>query len=196
VIVALVILTAFAFVQRDRAVANAVEAHRQSEIAERRRMQADSARENAVAIGRRRLILATLLLNPEGGSLSLSRVVRGGGLLFGISPWFQSAGSRSSGLYGLLTAFQVEEPDTFISILGGGDPAVAAGLISYVRQSRGGLTADGQPSDPAFDFGSEPWVSRFREAASSPALQRVQMNQLVKERPRFNRREGSRLCST
>ena len=111
---------AIAKANEEKAIRNAEEARRQQRAAE------ENAR-RAVEVGKRRLMVATLLLNPEGTKFdsvySLSRE-----LFYGVRPWTLKDGSLNS----ILRSFQAEQPETFVRILGGGDAAMAQRLLDYV----------------------------------------------------------------
>jgi peptidoglycan hydrolase-like protein with peptidoglycan-binding domain len=95
----------------------------------------------------------------------------GAGLSFGIIQWAQRPGRLAE----ILSEFQTADAARFDSIFGGGDSAVAGGLLRHVRRSNGGVTESGDCADPAYDLVSEPWVSRFRAAALEPAFQQAQV---------------------
>jgi peptidoglycan hydrolase-like protein with peptidoglycan-binding domain len=93
------------------------------------------------------------------------------GLSYGLIQWAQKPLRLSE----LLSAFRDAEPQVFARIFGGGDAAVADGVIRHTAKPRGGTDATGKTVDPKFDLIKDPWLSRFRAAALDPALQCVQV---------------------
>ena len=113
-------LTIYAFAQRSLATT-------QAQIAKANEAEAKENAKRAVEVGKRRLMVATLLLNPEGTKFnSVSSFRRD--LDFGVRPWSLKDGSLNS----ILRRFQAEQPETFVRILGGGDAAMAQRLLDYV----------------------------------------------------------------
>jgi flagellar biosynthesis GTPase FlhF len=111
---------AIAMANEEKAIRNAAEARRQQLAAE------ENAR-RAVEVGKRRLVVATLLLNPEGTKLdsvySLNR-----DLVFGLRPW----SLRDGDLNDILRKFQARQPEAFVRIFGDGNAAMAQRLLDYV----------------------------------------------------------------
>jgi hypothetical protein len=93
------------------------------------------------------------------------------GLSFGLIQWAQKPGR----LRELLQAFQIAEPALFVQIFGGGDPAVAQGLIAHTAKPGGGVDQNGGTTDPHFDLIAEPWRSRFNRVALSREFQHAQI---------------------
>jgi len=110
----------------------------------------------------------------EGGGLftALNRNTDRAGLSFGLIQWAQKPGRLNE----LLRAFQSEQPQLFVQIFGGGDAALAQGLIDHTAKPNGGVNKQGQTTDPQFELIADPWSSRFREAGLNQDLQRVQVN--------------------
>lgn len=95
----------------------------------------------------------------------------GAGLSFGIIQWAQKPGRLGE----ILRAFWQASTPEFVRIFGGGDPAIADGLISHTGKRHGGVNpANGKTADAAFDLVKPPWVGRFCEAALLREFQRVQ----------------------
>ncbi len=87
------------------------------------------------------------------------------GLSFGIIQWAQKPGRLAE----LLCACQAEDPAEFARVMGGG------GLITYVKQTNGGVTALGTCTDANYDLTSPEWIARFKAAALLPCMQRAQV---------------------
>lgn len=110
----------------------------------------------------------------EGAGLftALNRNTDRAGLSFGLIQWAQ----KPLRLNELLRGFQGAEPALFVQIFGGGDPAVAQGLINHTAKPRGGTDDQGRTVDPKYDLTSEPWVTRFLQAGRNRALQHIQLD--------------------
>ena len=174
--------------QRRMAEKNEQEARRQQQAAE------ENAR-RALELGKRRLVVATLSLNPEG--YTFTRVGGSGPVLeFGVRPWVFNDGSLND----ILQKLHARDPERFVRIFGGGDPALARRLLAFVASPSEGrvpltpLTAsesflwDGSPAavpaqaepraePPEGNLNREPWVTRFKLAAQEPAFQAVQFEE-------------------
>jgi len=94
------------------------------------------------------------------------------GLSFGIIQWAQRPGRLAE----ILAAFCAADSALFATHFGSGDAAVAQALLRHTRRPDGGLNPAGHTADPAFNLIEEPWLSRFRAAASDRAFQAVQFN--------------------
>lgn len=166
IVVSLSALSIVAFVQRARAVRNAEEARKQQEVAEENERR-------AMEVGKRRLIIATLLVNPEEMNLTRVRPLLNN-LQFGVGRWSLQLG----GLQKLLRRFQTEEPETFVQIFGDGDAAQAQRLIAnadmVLKTSTDDLAQNG-----IFKLNEEPWLSRFKKAGENPRLQAVQLREFT-----------------
>ena len=163
IVVALSALSIVAFIQRARAVSNAEEAKRQQMAAQIAQHTAEENARRAIEVGKRRLMIATLLVNPEGTNLTAVRPEEND-LFFGLMSW----GLKDGTLKNILEKFQTEQPETFVQIFGDGDAAKAQRLIAYTAQR-------GKDADPEFNLTDESWISRFQKAAQNPALQAVQL---------------------
>jgi len=92
------------------------------------------------------------------------------GLSFGLLQWAQKPGRLAE----RLAVFRTANTDQFAEIFGGSDTANR--LMKRAPKTNGGISpAAGETTDPAFDLIREPWISRFRRAASSRAFQKVQV---------------------
>jgi peptidoglycan hydrolase-like protein with peptidoglycan-binding domain len=110
----------------------------------------------------------------EGAGLftAINRNTDRAGLSFGLIQWAQKPGRLNE----ILRAFQAAQPALFVQIFGGGDAALAQGLINHTAKPRGGTNEQGKTIDSRYDLTSEPWVSRFIQAGRNRELQRVQVN--------------------
>jgi hypothetical protein len=165
IVISLSALSIVAFIQRARAVSNAEEAQRQQMAARMAQHTAEENARRAIEVGKRRLLIATLLANPEGANLTkVQPLPEQKDLMFGLMPW----GLRFGTLKNILQRFQKEEPATFVQIFGDGDAATAQRLMTYIEQK-------GTSADAEFNLTEEPWISRFKQAAENPALEAVQL---------------------
>ncbi|HEV8239982.1 MAG TPA: peptidoglycan-binding domain-containing protein [Thermoanaerobaculia bacterium] len=110
----------------------------------------------------------------EGGGMfgAINRNTDGAGLSYGLIQWAQ----KPRRLREILAGFQQQEPATFAAIFGNGDAALAQALITHTAKINGGVDAAGRTTDAKFDLVNEPWLTRFRNAALEPALQKVQVS--------------------
>ena len=181
--------------QRQTAEKNEQEARRQQQAAE------ENAR-RALEQGKRRLMVATLALNPEGYTFTKIGCW-GSDFEFGVRPWVFSNGSLNH----ILQKFHARDPERFVRIFGGGDPALAQRVLAYVAspaEERAPLADvesffwDGSPAatpaeaepgagrrgvaeSPEGNLNREPWVTRFKLAAQEPAFQAVQFEEYSAE---------------
>jgi len=94
------------------------------------------------------------------------------GLSFGLIQWAQKPGRLAE----ILKAFLKASPSDFARIFGDGNADLASQLIAHTQKVKGGIDpATGLTTDPAFDLISEPWVTRFRQAALFRPFQKVQV---------------------
>ena len=93
------------------------------------------------------------------------------GLSYGLIQWAQ----RPRRLHDIVSAFQTEEPQLFVSIFGDGDANLAQRLVEHTNKSNGGVNTNGTTTNPAFNLITNPWTERFNRAALTPALQKVQV---------------------
>lgn len=122
--------------------------------------------------GMTRLVSLTSQFEGAGLFAALNRNTDRAGLSFGLIQWAQKPGR----LHELLAGFQRQQPALFVTILGGGDAALAQGLLDHTAKPKGGVDDQGKTTDPRFDLVQEPWVTRFRNAALDKTLQRVQLD--------------------
>ncbi len=95
----------------------------------------------------------------------------GAGLSFGVIQWAQRPGRLGE----ILEAFKAADAAQFSAIFGAGDSSAAARLLAHVGKRNGGVDSAGRSIDPVFELTSEPWPSRFRQAALSPVFQSAQI---------------------
>lgn len=119
-----------------------------------------------------RVMSLTTRFEGAGRFTAINRNTDKAGLSFGLIQWAQKPGRLNE----LLRAFQQQQPQNFVRIFGGGDAALAQALIAHTAKPGGGVDSQGRTTDPRFDLVSEPWVSRFHQAALDRNLQRVQVN--------------------
>jgi hypothetical protein len=114
----------------------------------------------------------------EGAGLfgAINRNTDKAGLSYGLIQWAQKPGR----LHEILAEFRKQEPDVFVKVLGGGDQALADGLVQHTAKAKGGVDDAGKTTDARFDLVQEPWLTRFRNAALDPALQKVQVSAALK----------------
>lgn len=99
------------------------------------------------------------------------------GLSFGLIQWAQKPGRLAE----ILSAFLAASSQDFARIFGAGDSTLSDGLLAHTRQPNGGVDgATGETTDPAFDLITEPWVSRFRQAALWKPFLQVQVQTALK----------------
>jgi peptidoglycan hydrolase-like protein with peptidoglycan-binding domain len=122
-----------------------------------------------------RLVALTAQFEAAGKFTARNRNTDRAGLSFGILQWAQKPGR----LNGLLRAFERAQPDRFVAVLGGGEPAVASGLIAHTAKPNGGVTSLGHTTDPAFDLVNDSWSARFVEAGRDIVWQRTQINEAI-----------------
>lgn len=175
VALALSLLSIVALIQRSRAFRNAEEATRQQAAAEE-----NARRANAVA--ERRLVISTLLINPEETSFStLLKNPDGAGLSFGLAAWDQRRGNLGR----FLRAFQAEDPQAFALTFADGNQELAARLIKITLGKNGGVNQAGEATEPEFNLIAEPWLSRFKRAGEDPKLQKIQLKIFTDEYLKF-----------
>ena len=122
--------------------------------------------------GMTRLVSLTSQFEGAGRFGAINRNTDKAGLSFGLIQWAQKPGR----LYELLLAFRSGQPALFSEIFGGGDRAVADGLIAHTSKPSGGVDASGTTIDPRFDLVSDAWVARFADAGRRKELQRIQLD--------------------
>jgi len=125
--------------------------------------------------GYARLVALTAQFEAAGKFAALNRNTDRAGLSFGIIQWAQKPGRLS----GLLRAFELASPEQFVTVFGGGDAAVSAGLLAHTAKTLGGVNSLGQTTDPAFDLVNDTWTARFTTAAQDRTWQKTQINEAV-----------------
>ncbi len=119
-----------------------------------------------------RLVSLTSQFEGAGRFAAINRNTDHAGLSFGLIQWAQKPGR----LHELLLAFRARQPALFVDVFGGGDRAVADGLIEHTAKPSGGVDANGNTTDPRFDLVGDVWVQRFTDAGRRKELQRVQID--------------------
>jgi hypothetical protein len=120
-----------------------------------------------------RLVALTAQFEAAGKFTACNRNTDRAGLSFGIIQWAQ----KPRRLHGLLRAFELAQREKFIEVFGGGDTAVAYGLLAHTSKPKGGLTPLGHTTDPAFDLTNDTWSLRFAEAGRDRGWQRTQIKE-------------------
>jgi hypothetical protein len=118
--------------QQALAEANERKAVRNAEEARRQQLAAEANAARALEIGKRRLVVATLMLNPEGTNFTTLLSLYNLDLQFGIRPWSLRNGSLKT----ILQKFQAREPELFTRIFGDGDAALARRLLDAATPGR------------------------------------------------------------
>jgi hypothetical protein len=120
-----------------------------------------------------KVLLLTSQLEGMGLFGALNHNTDFAGLSFGIIQWAQKPGRLAE----ILQAFKDRDRDAYFRVFGGGNAAVANGLLNHVSLVKGGIVpATGETIDPAFDLIRPPWPERFLDAARIPAWQKVQID--------------------
>jgi peptidoglycan hydrolase-like protein with peptidoglycan-binding domain len=122
-----------------------------------------------------RVMSITMLFEGGGKFTAQNHNTDGAGLSYGLIQWAQKPGRLNE----LLRAFQSIEPQVFVNIFGGGNQALADGLVNHTAKPNGGVNSAGATTDAAFDLIREPWTGRFNSAGLDRALQRVQVTTAV-----------------
>jgi peptidoglycan hydrolase-like protein with peptidoglycan-binding domain len=121
--------------------------------------------------GLTKIVALTSILEGQGAFAAMNRNTDKAGLSFGIIQWAQSQGR----LHEILQAFATADAAAFNTIFGGGDAALAAGLLQHAARPNGGVDAIGATTDARFDLTDDTWIARFQAAALSQPFQKVQM---------------------
>jgi peptidoglycan hydrolase-like protein with peptidoglycan-binding domain len=122
-----------------------------------------------------RLVALTAQFEGGGKFSARNRNTDRAGLSFGIIQWAQ----KPRRLNDILRAFQRAQPDRFVQVFGGGDGALAAGLIAHSAKPTGGVDWLGKTTDQKFDLVNDEWMSRFGEAARDRVWQKTQIDLAV-----------------
>ena len=121
--------------------------------------------------GLARLVALTSQFEGAGKFTAINRNTDRAGLSFGIIQWAQRPGRLGD----LLRAFERDNSERFHQVFGGGDRAVALGLLAHTAKRDGGVNELGRTTDPAFDLIDDRWTARFVEAGRVTAWQKVQL---------------------
>ena len=98
------------------------------------------------------------------------------GASFGLIQWAQKPGRLAE----ILQAMSTADREQFVAIFGAGDPHVADGLLAHCRKPSGGIDPKtGDTTSPTFNLIDEPWITRFRQAATALPFQKVQVEAAV-----------------
>jgi len=122
-----------------------------------------------------RVVGITAQFEAAGRFTALNRNSDRAGLSFGIIQWAQRPGR----LDGLLRAFELAAPARFVDVFGGGDGAVASGLLTHTAKMKGGVDAYGRTTDPEFDLVNDAWSARFVEAGRDQTWQKGQVTEAI-----------------
>jgi hypothetical protein len=201
VILSLSALTVWALLSAREAVRQRQTAEKNEQEALAQKRAAEENAQRAVEQGERRLMAATLLLNPEGYQFTRVLCIKSK-FMFGVRPWALDDGSLND----ILQKFYARDPERFVRVFGGGDPALAQRLLAYVaspeeervpltplteadwflwegwpaavpEQARPGAARRGGAESPEGNLNREPWVTRFKLASQEPAFQAVQFEE-------------------
>lgn len=113
-----------------------------------------------------RFVWLTSLFETGGAFGTLNLNTDQCGVSFGILQWSQRPGQ----LHKILLACQTREPAEWARIIGG------AAILDHTAKPNGGVDANGNSVDPAFELTKDPWKSRLIALGASPAMQRVQLD--------------------
>ena len=122
--------------------------------------------------GLTRLVSFTSQFEGAGRFAAINRNTDRAGLSFGLIQWAQKPGR----LHELLLALNTTQPTVFLEVFGGGDRAIAGGLLAHTARPSGGVDANGHTTDPRFDLVSDGWVQRFADAGRRKEFQRAQLD--------------------
>ena len=120
------------------------------------------------------LKILSLVSQMEGAGkfAALNLNIDRAGLSFGLIQWAQRPGRLAE----ILAALVEADRNQFVAVFGAGDSQVADALIAHCRKPSGGIDPKtGVTMNPSFDLVTEPWVSRFRQAAMIAHFQQIQV---------------------
>jgi peptidoglycan hydrolase-like protein with peptidoglycan-binding domain len=121
--------------------------------------------------GMQRILSLVSQMEGAGKFAALNRNTDRAGLSFGLIQWAQKPGRLAE----ILQAMFEADSDQFIATFGGA-PDITAALIAHCRKPHGGVDPKtGDTVNPSFDLVTEPWLSRFRQAALNARFQQVQV---------------------
>jgi hypothetical protein len=121
--------------------------------------------------GLTKIVILTSILEGQGGFGAMNLNSDKAGLSYGIIQWAQKPGR----LHEILQAFSAADTDAFTTIFGGGDAALASGLLTQTAKPNGGVDSFGETTDDKFDLTNDSWTARFQAAALSTNFQQVQV---------------------
>jgi hypothetical protein len=113
-----------------------------------------------------RFLWLTSLFETGGCFSKLNLNTDGSGISFGILQWSQKAGR----LHEVLQACYAREPAEWTAIMGG------TAILDHTAKPGGGVDAQGDSIDPAFELTKDPWKSKLDALGASPAMQRIQVD--------------------
>jgi peptidoglycan hydrolase-like protein with peptidoglycan-binding domain len=120
-----------------------------------------------------KVLLLTSILEGKGAFAAMNLNSDKAGMSYGIIQWAQ----KPKRLHEILQAFHDSDSAAFIEIFGGGDAALASGLLNHTAEANGGIDpATGATTDEQFDLIDGVWTSRFLAASLSQDFQKVQIN--------------------
>jgi energy-coupling factor transporter ATP-binding protein EcfA2 len=147
----------------------------QRQLAEERRKEAEANAVRAFEVGKRRLVITTMLLNPDFNKFDDVSELESGDVLFGVG-WWNLKGGR---LKKLLLRFQTEEPELFAQIFGDGDAKEAQKLIDFTSKPGSYQFNDEELGE------IKSLIQRFKKAGENPALQAVQIRAFTDDYVKF-----------
>ena len=118
-----------------------------------------------------KLVVMTSILEGEGAFGALNLNTDKAGLSYGIIQWAQ----KPQRLHEILQAFSDADADAYTAIFGGGDAAVASGLLDHTALPNGGVDSMGHTTDDQFDLTDNTWTARFQAATLSAGFQKIQV---------------------
>jgi peptidoglycan hydrolase-like protein with peptidoglycan-binding domain len=121
--------------------------------------------------GLTKIVSLTSILEGQGSFGAMNLNTDRAGLSYGIIQWAQKPGR----LHEILKAFSDTNADEFKAIFGGGDAAVAAGLLAHTARASGGVDSSGRTTDDKFGLTDATWTPRFQAATLSTEFQQVQI---------------------
>jgi len=124
-----------------------------------------------------KILSLVALMEGAGKFGAFNRNTDRAGASFGLIQWAQRPGRLAE----ILQAMSTADREQFVAIFGAGDPNVADGLLAHCRKPSGGVDPKtGDTFTPTFNLIDEPWITRFRQAATSLPFQKVQVEVAIK----------------
>jgi len=118
-----------------------------------------------------KVMALTAVLEGGGRFGAINANTDGAGLSYGIIQWAQKPGRLNE----ILRAMRNADPQQFTAVFGGGQAAVADGLMAHTANLKGGVDDSGATTDPAYNLVDAVWAGRFRAAALLPVFQKAQV---------------------